>query len=117
MEDEDVGSIYGAGEATDVGVIHLPQVTVKLVKYDGLVQVPWGKVGSARGSEGHSQRLGERVELHGKQGGVMVAVWSKRDFQGRNGQGISVTRVNNRKGSFPVWTAHLGRVTPCCCKK
>ena len=81
VEDEDVGSISGAGKAADVGVVCLPQVTVKLVKHNGLVQVAGGKVGSARGSEGHSQRLGEWVDLHRKQGSVMVSMGSERDFQ------------------------------------
>lgn len=76
VEDEDVGSIDRAGEAANVGVVHLSQVAVQLVKHNGLIQVSWGKVGSARGGEGHSQRLGEWVELHGKQGGVVVAVRS-----------------------------------------
>lgn len=54
MEDEDVGAVDGAGEAANVGIIHLPQVTVKLVKHYGLVQVAWREVGGARGGEGHS---------------------------------------------------------------
>ncbi len=82
VEDEDVGSIDWAGEAANMGVIHLPQVAVQLVKHDGLVQVARGKVGGARGGEGHSQWLGKWVELHGKQGGVMVAMGSERELQG-----------------------------------
>lgn len=76
VKDEDVGSVDGAGEAANVGVVHLSQVTVQLVKHDGLIQVTRSEVGSARSSEGHSQRLGEWVELHGKQGSMMVAVRS-----------------------------------------
>lgn len=56
---------------------------MELVKYNGLVKVAWGKVGSARGSEGHSQRLGEWVELHGHQGGV-VAMGSDGDLHSRD---------------------------------
>lgn len=85
VEDEDVGSISRAGEAANVGVVRLPQVTVNLVKHNGLVQVAGGKVCSARGSECHSQRLGEWVELHRKQSSVMVSVGSERDFQGGDG--------------------------------
>lgn len=66
VEDEDIGSIHRGGETANVGVVHLPQVAVQLVEHNRLVQVAWGEVGGARGSEGHSQRLGERVELHGK---------------------------------------------------
>ena len=82
VEDEDIGSIDRAGEAADMGVVHLPQVAVQLVKHDGLVQVTWCKVGGARGSKGHSQRLGEWVEVHGKQGSVVVAMGSERDLHG-----------------------------------
>lgn len=76
MEDEDVGSVDRAGEAANVGVIHLSQIAVQLVKHNGLIQVTRCKVGSARGSEGHSQWLGQWVELHGKQGGVVVTMGS-----------------------------------------
>lgn len=113
VEDEDIGSVDGAGEAADVGVVHFPQVTVQLVEHDGLVQVAWGEVGGARGVEGHSQRLGERVELHGEQG-VMVTVGSERDLHRGDRQGIPVTRVHHCIRSLPVWGAHLGRVTPGC---
>lgn len=80
VEDEDIGSIHRGGETANVGVVHLPQVAVQLVEHDGLVQVAWGEVGGTRGGEGHSQRLGERVQLHGKQGGVVVAMGSERDL-------------------------------------
>lgn len=47
IEDEDVGPIDRGGEAADVGVIHVPQVTVQLVKHNRLVQIAWCKVGCA----------------------------------------------------------------------
>lgn len=114
VEDEDVGPVDGAGKAADVGVVHLPQVAVQLVEHDGLVQITWGEVGGAGGGEGHSQRLGEWVELHGKQGGVVVAMWGEWDLHGGDRQRISMTRVHYCEGSLPVWAAHLGRVTPAC---
>lgn len=113
VEDEDVGSVDRAGEAADVGVVHFPEVTVQLVEHDGLVQVARGEVGGAGGIEGHSQRLGERVELHGEQG-VMVTVGSERNLHRGHRQGIPVTRVHHCIRSLPVWGAHLGRVTPGC---
>lgn len=60
---EEIGAINGAGEAANVAVVHLPQVSEKVVKHNGLVQVARREVGSARGSEGHAQRLGQREEL------------------------------------------------------
>lgn len=53
VEDEDEGAVDWAGKAADVGVIHFPQVAVKLVKHDGLVEVAWCEVGGSRGGEGH----------------------------------------------------------------
>lgn len=117
VKDEDVGAIHGAGEAADVGVVHLPQVAMKLVEHNGLVKVAWGKVGGAGGSEGHSQWLSKWVQLHGEQGSVvMVAVRSERDLNGGDRQGIPMPRVQNRKGSLSVWAAHLRRVAPGCCR-
>lgn len=58
---------------------------MELVKYNGLVKVARGKVGSARGSESHSQRLGKWVELHWQQCGVLVAMGSDWDFHSRDG--------------------------------
>lgn len=46
---------------------------------------------------------------------MLVAVGSDGDFHRGDGQGIPMTRVHNCKGSFPVWAAHLGGVTPRCC--
>ena len=114
MKDEDIGSIRRTGEPADVGVIHFTQVTMQLVKDNGLVKVAWGKVGGARSSEGNSKWLGERVELHGKQGGGVVAVGSEWDLQCGYGHGIAMTRIHNCKRTIPVWAAHLGRVTPGC---
>lgn len=54
MKDEDVCAVDGASEAANVGIIHFTEVTMQLVKYDGLVQIAWRKVGGARRSEGHS---------------------------------------------------------------
>lgn len=116
MEDEDVGSVDGAGEAADMGVVHLAQVAVQLVEHDGLVQIARGKVGSARGGKGHSQRLGQWVELHGKQGSVVVGVGSERDLHRGDRQRIAMPRVHNCEGSLPVWATHLGRITPGCCR-
>lgn len=60
---EEIGAVDGAGEAANVAIVHLPQVSKKVVKHNGLVQVAWREVGGARGSEGHSQRLGQWEEL------------------------------------------------------
>lgn len=53
VEDEDVGAVDGAGKATNMDIIHLSQVAVKLVKHDGLVEVAWCEVGGSRGSESY----------------------------------------------------------------
>lgn len=83
VENEDVGAVHWGGETADVGVVHLAQVAVQLVEHDGLVQVARGEIGGAGGGEGHAQRLGERVKLHGEQGGVVVvAVGGERDLHG-----------------------------------
>lgn len=113
VEQEDVRAADGAGEAADVGVVHLAQVAVELVEHDGLVQVAWRKVGGAGGGEGHSQGLVQRVELHGQHGGVLVAVGGDWDLHGGDGQGVALARINRRKRSFSVWAAHRGGVTPC----
>lgn len=88
---------------------------MELVKYNRLVEISWSEVGSARGSEGHSQRLGEWVELHRQQGGVVVSMRSEWDLHSGNRQGIPMTRVHNCERSLPVWAAHLRRITPGCC--
>lgn len=80
IEDEDIGSVDGGGEAADVRIVHVPQVTVQLVKHNGLVQIARCKVGRARGGEGHAHRLGQRVELQRKQGGVLVLPRTEGDF-------------------------------------
>lgn len=77
VEDEDIGPINRGGEAADVGIIHVPQVTVQLVKHNGLVQIAWGKVGRARCSEGHPQSLRQWVEMQRQQGSVLVVMRSE----------------------------------------
>lgn len=54
VEEEDIGSIDRGGEAAHAGVKHLSKVAVQLVEGNGLVQIAWGKIGSARGIKGHS---------------------------------------------------------------
>lgn len=88
---------------------------MELVEYNRLVEISRSEVGSARGSEGHSQRLGEWVELHRQQGGVVVSMWSEWDLHSGDRQGIPVTRVHNCERSLPVGAAHLRRITPGCC--
>lgn len=80
IEDEDIGSVDRGGEAADVRIVHIPQVTVQLVKHYGLVQITRCKVGCARGGEGHTHRLGQWVELQRKQGGVLVVMRTEGDF-------------------------------------
>lgn len=80
VEEEDIGSIDRAGETANVGVVHFSQVAVELIEHDGLIQITRDKVGSARGSEGNSQRLGQWVELHRQQCRRVVAVGSEWDL-------------------------------------
>lgn len=111
IEDEDVGSVDRGGEAANVRIVHVPQVTVQLVKHNGLVQITWCKVGRARGGEGHAHRLGQRVELQRKQGGVLVLVRTEGDFWGGEGQRVLMARVHNWDGSFPIWAVYRREVT------
>lgn len=53
VEDEDIGAVDGAGKATNMGIVHLSQVAVKLVKHDRLVEVARCEVGGSRGGESY----------------------------------------------------------------
>lgn len=66
VKNENVRSVHRTGEPTNVGVVHLPQVAMQLVEHNGLVKVAGCKVGGARGSEGHTQWLRERIKRHGE---------------------------------------------------
>lgn len=111
IEDEDIGSVDWWGEAADMRIIHIPQVTVQLVKHNGLVQITWCKIGRAWGSKSHPHWLGQWVELQRKQGGVLVVMRTEGDFWIGERQRVLVARVHNWKCFLSVWAVYQGGVT------